>query len=414
VWNLLAVLALAVAAPADVTATKLDGSMASGQLQSWSAGEIVLTTAAGHQTIPTPELLTLQFSTESTSDSGRPLLELVDGNTLPLVDFTTAGQRATARLQPPSPAVPQSIAVSLDQVRAVRLQPLDAEVLPQWQEIRQLGVPSDLIVVVKRGGKSLDHLECVLDKITDTNVEIKLDGNEVRVPRSKVAGLIYYRSDEAAAEAPPCVLIGPDGLHVSATVVRSQGDMLLATTTSRLQLAWPLAGITSIDLSAGKLMFLSDVAPATASWQPLVGLPSAASRAAKYGQPRFNQSAGGGPLTLSYPGESPSTGTGEIRSFAKGITLRSRSELVYRLPRGYNHFLAVAGIEPTAAASGNVMLSVFGDDRLLVECAIVGSGAPLPLEFDITGVKRLRIIVDYGQNLDTGDWLNLCNARIVK
>jgi len=35
-------------------------------------------------------------------------------------------------------------------------------------------------------------------------------------------------------------------------------------------------------------------------------------------------------------------------------------------------------------------------------------------ELDVAGVNRLKIVVDYGQNLDTGDWLNLCNARIVK
>jgi hypothetical protein len=197
-------------------------------------------------------------------------------------------------------------------------------------------------------------------------------------------------------------------------MVRSQGDMLIANTTSHLQLAWPLAGIASIDLSAGKIVFLSDIEPAAVSWQPLVGLPTAASRAAQYGRPRFNQSAGGGPLTLAYPDDDPAAGTPEIKPFAKGLAIRSRSELVYRLPKGYSRFLAVVGIEPAAAASGNVMLSIFGDDRLLVEQAIDGSDAPLPLELDVSGVNRLKIVVDYGQNLDTGDWLNLCNVRIVK
>ena len=45
---------------------------------------------------------------------------------------------------------------------------------------------------------------------------------------------------------------------------------------------------------------------------------------------------------------------------------------------------------------------------------MTGNDAPLPIEVDIAGVKRLKIVVDYGQNLDTGDWLNLCDARIVK
>ncbi len=413
-WNLFAVLALAALAPAEVTATKLDGTIASGKLQAWTASEIVLTTAGGPETIPAAELLALQFSTASTADTGKPLLELVDGSSLPLADFATTDKRATARLQLPSPAEPQPIVVPLEQVRAVRLQALDADVLPQWQEIRQLGVPSDLLVVSKRGGKSLDHLECVLGRISGTEVEVELDGKQIRVPRSKVAGLIYYRSDEAAAAAPPCVLIGPDGLRIAATMVRIQGDTLMASTANRLQLAWPLSGIASIDLSAGKVAFLSDLEPAAASWQPLVGLPSAASRAAKYGQPRFNKSASGGPLMLSYPEGDPSARSAAPQSFAKGMAIRSRSELVYRLPRGYSRFLAVAGIEPAAAASGNVLLSIFADDRLLIEQAIAGSDAPLPLDLDVAGVKRLKFVVDYGQNLDTGDWLNLCNARIVK
>ena len=43
--------------------------------------------------------------------------------------------------------------------------------------------------------------------------------------------------------------------------------------------------------------------------------------------------------------------TGALRSFAKGFALRSRTELVYRLPDGFNRFTALAGIDPAATAS---------------------------------------------------------------
>ncbi|MEX2093779.1 MAG: hypothetical protein WD971_13930, partial [Pirellulales bacterium] len=341
-WNLLAVLALAALAPADVTATKLDGTAVSGKLQAWSADEIVLLAANGPLTLPAADLLSLEFSNESTADSGRPILELVDGTILPLADVAVANNRVVAQLQPPSPAEPQPIALPLDKVRSIRLQPLAAEVLPQWQEIRALGVPSDLIVVVKRGGKSLDHLECVLGQITADEVEFKIDEKQVRVPRSKVAGVIYYRSDESNDRAPRCILLGREGLLIHASAIDWAGESLRIKTATDLSLVWPLAGVSSADLSAGKVVFLSDERPATASWQPLVGLPSVASRAAKYGQARFNQSASGGPLTLAYSSDDPSTGSRQTKSFAKGVALRSRSELVYRLPRGYSRFLAVA------------------------------------------------------------------------
>jgi hypothetical protein len=412
---LIALLALVVGAPERVTATKLDGTVSAGRLQDWSADEIVLATADGPKSLPTSDLLTLEFSNQATGDIGQPLLELVDGSVLPLAEYTANGNKAAARLQLPSPAEPQQLSVPVGKVHAVRLKTLAADVLPQWQEIRKLGVPSDLIVVAKRGGRSLDHLECVVREVTEAEVAFELDGKTVRVPLSKVAGLIYYRDRESRAEAPPLVLSGADGLRIAAAKVRARDDgMLQVSTEAGATLTWPLSAIASVDLSAGKLLFLSDIEPTSESWRPLVGLPTAASRATHFGQARINRSASGGPLTLAYPDADPTVGTEQVKVFNKGLALRSRSELIYRLPTGFHRFLAEAGIEPATAASGNVLLSIFGDDRLLVEQAIDGADDPLSLDLDVTGVKRLKIIVDYGKNLDTGDWLNLCNVRVVK
>jgi hypothetical protein len=413
VTALLVILALTTAASADVTATKLDGTLVAGRLQEWSDAGLVLTTVDGSINITDSDLLSVQFAPAAT-DSGEPILELVDGTTLPLADLATTSDTVTAQLRMPPPADPHDVVIPLSQLRAVRLQPLETSVLSQWQEIRALDAPGDLLVVLQRSGKSLDYMEGVVGKISDRDVEFTLDGKTVRVARNKAAAIVFYRSDPPLEDTPQCVLVGRDGLRVPASTVRSAGDALIVETAAGLQLSWPLAAITSADFSAGKVIFVSQLRPAKALWQPLVALPAAASRAAKYGQPRFDRSATGGPLTLRFPDSQRPDGPGRIESYAMGLAIRSRTELVFRLPRGYNRFMAVAGIEPSATASGNVMLTVFGDDRLLVEAAIAGSDQPLPLELDVAGVKRLRILVDFGQNLDTGDWLNLCNARIVK
>src|SRR4029079_3706883 len=77
-------------------------------------------------------------------------------------------------------------------------------------------------------------------------------------------------------------------------------------------------------------------------------------------------------------------------------------------------FIAIAGIDPATSAAGNMRLAIFGDDRALVETEVTGDQPPQPIHLDIANVKRIKIVVDYGQNLDTGDWLNLCDARIAK
>ena len=102
--------------------------------------------------------------------------------------------------------------------------PLAAEVLPQWREFA-LKVPSDLIVVSKRGGKSLDHLECVVRKIAADQVELEVDGKPLKVPRNKIAGIIYYRAADAPRRA-NCLRFGRDGWRIAASSVDLHGEAI--------------------------------------------------------------------------------------------------------------------------------------------------------------------------------------------
>jgi hypothetical protein len=144
-------------------------------------------------------------------------------------------------------------------------------------------------------------------------------------------------------------------------------------------------------------------------------LPPGFSTIAKYGQYRRDQSAFGGALTLRVP--ETTDAASQIfsqHSFNKGLAIRSRAELAFRLPSGVTRFTALAGIEPATAITGAVNLAVFADDRLLLETEVSGTRPPAPIDVQISGAKRLKIVVDYGKNLDTGDWLNLCDAKLVK
>ena len=186
------------------------------------------------------------------------------------------------------------------------------------------------------------------------------------------------------------------------------------TTIGGAKLSWPLDDVHFADFSAGKVVFLSDLEPASEQRTPLVGLPASALLAANYGRPRRDQSPYGGPLTLWFPGGDSLASAGHTQTFGKGLALRSRTEQVYRLPRGFTRLVGVAGIEPATSGDGSTRLIITGDERPLVDAEITGNQSPLPIELNIAGVKRLKIVVDYGQNLDTGDWLNLCDVRIVK
>jgi hypothetical protein len=269
------------------------------------------------------------------------------------------------------------------------------------------------MVLLKRDGKSLDYVEGVLGDISDDKIDFKLDGETTRVNRSKAAGVIFYRGASRSETDPRCVVHSRSGLEARVSKARLDGDVVAITLLTDIELRWPADDVSFVDFSSGKLLYLSDVEPTSDRWTPLVGLPASAETAAQYGRPHRNQSAYGGPLTLRDTDRAAAT-TPPLQRFAKGLALRSRTEVVYRLPAGFRRFLAIAGIDPATGDRGNVRFIISGDDQSLLDVEIAGDEPPQPIDVDITGVKQLKIVVDYGQNLDTGDWLNLCDARIVK
>ena len=75
---------------------------------------------------------------------------------------------------------------------------------------------------------------------------------------------------------------------------------------------------------------------------------------------------------------------------------------------------ALVGIDSRLQGGGNVVLVIRGDNRELFRQAVSGQQPPLELDLNIENVRRLEILVDFGETLDVADHLNLCNARVIK
>jgi hypothetical protein len=123
---------------------------------------------------------------------------------------------------------------------------------------------------------------------------------------------------------------------------------------------------------------------------------------AEFYAPRSDQNLASKPLQL------------DGKQYPKGLALHSRTEMVYRLPGRFSRLKAIAGIDDGVRPQGNVRLVVRGDDKVLLETTLTGADPPQPLDLDISGVRRLAILVDFGGEMDAADHLDLCNARIIK
>jgi hypothetical protein len=141
-----------------------------------------------------------------------------------------------------------------------------------------------------------------------------------------------------------------------------------------------------------------------------VALPTRAESIQNFGEFRRNISFTGSPLTLSWPGKDNTA----LTTYDKGLAIRSRSELEYRLPRGLRRFVAIAGIDPQTQSQGSVDLAIEVDGAQVFKQTIDGTAEPVAIDLDIAGKQRLKLIVDYGENLDLGDRLHVVDARLVK
>lgn len=97
-----------------------------------------------------------------------------------------------------------------------------------------------------------------------------------------------------------------------------------------------------------------------------------------------------------------------------GLALHSRTELTYRLGEPFRRLQALAGIDDRLRPRGSVHLEILGDGRVLFAGDVLGTEPARPIEADLAGVVELKILVDFGADLDIGDHLILAEAKLLK
>ena len=394
-----------VAATPSVEARTLDGKTAQGELVKLTTDSLVLRNGKSEQTISAADLMAVdvQPAPAAVKTKATVWIELVDGSRLSAISYTVGDGTASATLTEGG-----AVAIPTRDLRAVRLKSQTPDLAKQFQAIVDGDAKADRIVI-RRGTDRIASLEGVLRNATAEHVEFELDGETVPVRRAKVEGLVYYHRDGRKLSPTTCVVTDASGQRVAATQITLLNNVLQIVTPTGFKLTRPLALVTRLDFAAGKLKFLSDMKPERTQWTPYFG--PARPQLARLNRPREDQSTAGGPLTLRMRDpDNPAT----VATFAKGVSMRSRTLLVYRLPGPFRSFRAIAGIDPRIRRRGNVRLVIHGDEKQLFEATLTSGGEPVPIRLDLRGVARLKILVDFGENQDVGDHVNLCDARIIK
>ena len=120
-----------------------------------------------------------------------------------------------------------------------------------------------------------------------------------------------------------------------------------------------------------------------------------------YGAPQINKSVAGKPLSIGG------------RAFEKGLGTHSPGEVVFDLHGTARRFSAWVGVDDGAEAPGAVSFQVAGDGRVLWDSGVMKAGeAAKEVIVDLTGIRRLVLLVGDGGNGNGMDHANWAEAKI--
>ena len=308
-----------------------------------------------------------------------------------------------------------TLTVPTENIISVRLQHGSPAALGEWERILAKRAVGDLLVTSKQG--SLDFHQGEIHDISDTHVDFEVEGDKLHVKREKVFGLQYYHnklaetSVAASNNSSPVAAID-NGLRIvdmdasewlaSEARVEPDSEVLSFSVAGSSPRQRTLGSIYSMDLSQGKIVYLSDLKPDKAAFTPFFPLNKELESRAEMFRVRSDQNLLARPLQI------------QGQEFRKGLSMHSRSEIAWTLPPGFTRLVATVGIDDEVRPQGSVRLVIHGDDKILFDELVTGADAAKNIRLSIEGVRRLAILADFGDANDISGHLDLGNARLFK
>lgn len=384
-----------------VSVESVGGTPRSGTLVALNTEQITLESEGKPTEIPLRDVLAVIAQpprVEEATDT-KAWIRLVDGSQLEATSYTVKDRVATMQFGD------QSLSCDTRQIHSVRFHPPTAELDPSWNEIVRGGGSGD-IAVLRRSSTSLDQLEGVFHDISAESIEFEYDEQRIAVKHAKLEGIIYYHAGAQENLKAVCELVAVNGNRWQVKSLELAASAIKLSTPCGLNVEVPLTQLSRLDFAAGNVAYLSNLEFEVAECVPFIATRLSPERVLQLYAPRKDASFEGSGLWL---GEG-----NHVTQYTKGLSIHSRSLLVFRLAEPYRKLTAVVGIDSRLQGGGNVVLVIRGDNRELFRQAVSGQQPPLELDLNIENVRRLEILVDFGETLDVADHLNLCNARVIK
>jgi hypothetical protein len=285
-----------------------------------------------------------------------------------------------------------------------------------------------------------DELPGLLLGIENDAIKLDTDVGPVEVGLDRVIAIIFTPALRKSATLPPESLqawVGfQDGSRLLATRVVLEWTSLAVTANGQ---AWNASADRLVFLQplGGRMLYLSDLKPAEHQQTPYLDLPwpyqadrNVAGGRLVCGGRLFLKGIGvHSAARLVYrldalpllPAAEPAASTAPavaVNERRRGRTVRSDAQrpgaIVAKDGASPKRFCAEIGVDDSAGGQGSVQFRVLVDGQeKYASPTLRGGSPPMPVSVDLTGAKKLELIIDYADRVDILDYADWLNARIV-
>jgi hypothetical protein len=377
-----------------VRVVSADGETVDGLLHSISHGEVTVVTDRPRH-FAARDLIQAEFRNRHSLSIARPsLIQLINGDRI-IAGLSSMSDDALVALWKSYPGWPP-VRIPTETIAGV-LMSLPEGSIERSQAFAQLfrrRTKSDTVLFLNG-----DRAAGEVAGFDQAALKLVQAGKPLQIELSRIRGILF-NSDLSSLPEPKkprvhITLNDRSQLTGFGLALDPNGPLRL-TAAFGAPLELPLAAVSSIRFLDGRITYLSDLKPEHAE---VVGFFGDRSEAfAK------DQNIGGGPLLV------------REKEYAMGLGTRSRSVLSYDLGGRFRRFQAVAAIDDSSLGKGSAQFAVELDGRRVYESRpVTGADAPLTVgPLNLSGVRRLVLIVDYGELADVNDAADWCDAIVIE
>jgi len=424
-------------AEASVQVVDIDNKVSQGTLLQLDAEKVVLSSGTRTLEFPPERVLKLQAEEPGTASNASQsflVAHLRDGSRIVASDLTLSNQ--VLHLTRTSGT---KLSLRLDFVEAIRFSipfgKVTEEIPTEIQKILQAKSAEDRLLVSL--GDALDYYGGIIREIGPETVQFELDGEILAVKRQKIVGLLFHQSDFPETAFPFCRITERDGTtwELTELTFEQNQERFHWKTVLGIEGVTPLSEWVSADFTKTNTFPLFQLTPISVQytpavvwadprgqeplllWQQLAGSILERSDAASDESSPVSRSDSA-TTRLKKPDQLPLRTLQGIQLDRKvypiGTTLSARTVLEYSWTDDYKTLRGLAGIDDRTCPNGRVKLAFLSGDTVLYETTIRGDHPAVPLNINLSGVKKLTIIVDFPGKIDDGTRINLVEMQLVK